>query len=536
MVQILKYLLVAAALILVVGRAPARAQKFYPDDPIQVIPDLAPVEDPRERRIDALFDFFYQSVRAEPREPQPSLAVNTLGEVPDSSWFTNRHARRRLTRDELQRPPGPGHAPEAPLQVIGGKTEGITPGFQLRDAKGRIYFVKPDPWTNPEMASAADVVGARFFYALGYNTPENYVLRARLEDLAIGKDATVRGLSGKKRPMTPRDLAAILDRAARDKNGRIRMVASYRLAGKSLGPFRYEGTRSDDPNDVVPHERRRDLRGLHVFCAWLNHTDAKSGNSLDTLIEEGGRSFIRHHLIDFGSILGSDSDMAKNARFGHEFVLPTGGETLRRMFTFGLAPRDWELARFPDLPAVGRIEAETFDPDTWKSNYPNPAFLSRLPEDEYWAAKIVMAFTDSDIRALVETGEYSDPKVVEYLVATLRKRRDKIGRACFDKVLPLDDFHVADGELRFVDLAAKYGFRAARSFHAEWSLFDNRNERHAPINGATGFRLPESCGAAPNGSYCAVRISTDGDTGKSVTVYLRKEAGGAAVVGIERSA
>src|SRR6185503_17972043 len=111
--------------------------------------------------------------------------------------------------------------------------------------------------------------------------------------------------------------------------------------------FNYEHTRSDDPNDVVPHDRRRDLRGLYVFCAWLNHTDSKQGNTLDTLVKDGARQFIRHHLIDFGAMLGSDSDKAKDARLGNGYIFPTGKETLRGMGTFGFAPRKWELADYP---------------------------------------------------------------------------------------------------------------------------------------------------------------------------------------------
>ena len=56
------------------------------------------------RKIDALFDFVLRElVRPNPRPPVPAEAVNTLGEVPDSNWFTNRHARRRLHANNCRR-------------------------------------------------------------------------------------------------------------------------------------------------------------------------------------------------------------------------------------------------------------------------------------------------------------------------------------------------------------------------------------------------------------------------------------------------
>jgi hypothetical protein len=522
----------AALLLTEVGAL--RAERFYPDDPILSFPKPVAVQKLPRRKTGELYDFIKQSFSTQSHPAVPARAVNTLGDVPDSEWFTNRHGARRMSRQELQHGPRVDAPPVPPFTVIGAKTEGITPGFRMNDAKGRLYFVKPDPITNPEMATAADVIGARFFYALGYYTPQNYLVYLRRPDLKVSPRATVDGLGGKKRPMLERDLDDILRIVPRRKDGMYRMMASLSVEGEPIGPFRYEGTRSDDPNDTTPHEDRRDLRGLHVFCAWLNHTDAKSLNSLDTLVEEGGVRFVRHYLIDFGAILGSDSDMPKNARFGNEYVIPKAGHGLTRIVALGMDVRAWESASYGSLKAVGRFESQVFDPEKWKSNYPNPAFLRRLPDDEYWAAKQVMAFTDEDIRAIVETGEYSDPHAVEYITRALIERRDKIARTYFSKVLPLDNFALSAGALAFDDLAVKRGFTPARPYRAAWFRFDNKAEQLTPIQSAGSLQLPDEALAADDAVYYAVRIQSD-DPRKTVTVYLRKRSGVFKVAGVERT-
>jgi hypothetical protein len=80
--------------------------------------------------------------------------------------------------------------------------------------------------------------------------------------------------------------------------------------------------------------------------------------------------------------------------------------------------------------------------------------------DAYWGAKIVMAFRDEHLQALVKTGQYSNPEAEAYLLKTLKERRDKIGRHWFGEVNPLDDFKAAynrsDLQIRFEDLAVKY--------------------------------------------------------------------------------
>jgi hypothetical protein len=324
--------------------------------------------------------------------------------------------------------------------------------------------------------------------------------------------------------MTTRDVDEVLEKVPRDREGRYRGMASLTIAGDIIGPFRYYGTRKDDPNDIFEHQNRRDLRGLYVFAEWLNHTDTKSLNTLDSIVEESGVRYVRHHLIDFGAILGSDSFEAKSPRAGNVYLFdlkPAAWQFL----SLGLYVQSWMAANYPHLPAVGRLEYEHFDPETWKNNYPNPAFDLRTPADTYWAARKVMAFDDDAIRALVRTAEFSDSRAADWLVKCLVERRNRIGRAFLNDVLALDNFAVRGGRLTFEDLAVKYRVHAARTYSVKWSEFDNASGEHRPIAGAAGFDVPHSAA-----EYLAAEIRAD-EARKTVLVYLR----GSTVAGIERT-
>ncbi len=321
-----------------------------------------------------------------------------------------------------------------------------------------------------------------------------------------------------------RDVDDVLAKTPREKEGLYRGLASLTIAGDIIGPFRYYGTRKDDPNDIVDHENRRDLRGLYVFAAWLNHTDSKSINSLDSVVEEDGHRFIKHFLLDFGAILGSDSFEAKNPRRGNVYVFdwPTAA---KQFLSIGFYAPAWMRADYPDLPEVGRFEYETFDPRNWRSNYPNPAFELHNPGDSFWAAKKVMAFSDDAIRAIVNTAQFSDPRATEWLAKCLIERRNKIGRAFFEDVLPLDGFELSGGKLTFDDLAARYGFRASPVYSVQWFEYDNRTGARTPISRADTFDVPST--QAP---YLAATIQA-GDPRKTVTVYVHDDC----VVGIDRT-
>src|SRR5882724_1395807 len=305
-------------------------KKFYSDDPIWREPAPRPVRQVAVRKVDDIYDFIENSFVTPGREgkdakrgPQRALDVNTLGELPDSAWYTNRQTPRRMSIAELER--GPGNttppSPNESWQIVSAKSDGVTPGFVIEDSRKNRYVLKLDPPRFPELCSAPDVIGSKFFYALGYNTPENYVVHFRRENLAISDGVTWKDKNGRKHPLTQKVVDEMLKPQPKGADGAYRAMASRWIAGNVVGPFSYRGMRSDDPNDTVPHQDRRVLRGLAVFAAWLNHHDTRSINSLDTLVVENGRHYVKHHLIDFGSILGSAGYSAKRPWMGHEYAI-----------------------------------------------------------------------------------------------------------------------------------------------------------------------------------------------------------------------
>jgi hypothetical protein len=375
------------------------------------------------------------------------------------------------------------------------------------------------------------VVSAKFFYALGYNVPENYAIRFRREQLVVGEGVQFTDRSGRKRTLQSKHIDEML-RAVAHTSGAYRAMASFYIGGTDAGKFKYYGRRADDPNELAPHEHLRVLRGLYVFAAWLNHTDAKSLNSLDVVVDESGRRFIRHYLLDFGASLGSDSVYAKDPRLGHDYFLDWV-PGLIQLSTLGLYVPKYARIHYPRERAAGNFDYQAFDPGHWKSNYPNAAFENRLPGDEFWAAKQVMAFSDEEIRAMVHTGEYSSPEAETIIGETLIRRRDLIGKTFFSKILPLDGFRMEGDRLVFQDLSAVYKIRPETPYQITWAGFGNQHDKLAPVSDGAGDRLPQSALSSSEGAYWAA-IIRDAQMGKSVTVFVRRERTGWKVVGIER--
>ena len=365
--------LACAVAVTMTAGAGANGGKFYSDDPITRIVDAEDASAVQRREIDLEYDTL-ENLFSWPGDQTPNVRaqnLNTIDEVPDSTWFTNRLGTVPVTVDELVKGPGSGTGP-APggWTVISAKNDGVMPGFTVRDAAGQVWFIKFDPPGYPAMATGTEVLVARLFWGLGYHVPETHLATLRPEELTIDDQARIKSPSGNRRRFKESDIRLLLRRAHRESDGSYRVVASKALEGQPVGGFRFYGTRSDDPNDVIPHEHRRELRGYGTFAAWLNHVDSKSINTLDTVVEQDGKRVVRHHLLDFGSTIGSAGVYPREAYEGWEY-LAEGKKTLAGMPSLGLYVKNWRTIPLYRAKSVGAfpIDNTQWDPERWKPRY-----------------------------------------------------------------------------------------------------------------------------------------------------------------------
>lgn len=526
--------------------APWAAQPaFYPDDPLSVFPEPADASKVAPRPASQGFDFVENSfLQPGERANRRAGNVNTIDEVPDSSWFTNRIGSRAMTLDELRLGPNQSDRPTAGRwKLLVGDATGTTPGFRIRDVTGQLYFIKVDQPKNPELTTGAEAVSTKIFHALGYNVPENYVTSFTRDTLDL-TEAQISGADGRRRRMTEADLDDLLAKAARSQDGSYRVIASRAIGGAILGPFRYYGTMPDDPNDIVPHEHRRELRAMRVFSAWVNHMDSRGINSLDTLVDAQSRKLVRHHLLDFGSTLGSAAITVKSRRSGYSYLWDYG-ESFKTLATFGLYVPRWTFVDYPmQLPSVGRFEGDAFVPEDWVPHFPNPAFANARPDDTFWGARRVMAFSNEAIRAIVETARYTDARATTYLTEVLIKRRNKIGQAWLTNVNPLVEFSLdTSGTLRFANAAVAPGVAdAPREYRIAWATFDNASHtatpQGPPVTVTTTSAVAPALLTGGSAELIQAEVAAIHDRYPSwkqpVRVTFRREKGGWKTVGLER--
>src|SRR5215510_13634576 len=418
--------------------------------------DMKNIPEPKERQ-SGYYDYFFKGqviqgakrrldvphwLRLATGNTKKAVNVNALDEVPDSSWYTNRHHIRHMDMAALQRGPNTGNPPDFTTAVITkAKTEGVSPGMLVTDATGQTYLIKFDGVNYPNLQSGAEVISTKILYAAGYNVPENYVAYIDPRHLTIGNKVEIRDPKmGKQRPLTQDDVDQMLWRVARLPDGRCRVLASKVLKGKAKGPFSQIGFRSDDPNDLIPHEDRRELRGLRVIASWINDWDLKEVQSLDMYVEEGGRKFLRHFLLDFGSSLGADDEPTVYYH-GHEYGLDAHN-IAKEIFSLGLYESPNEKRARIISPEIGNFSSD-FEPGSWKQTFPSVMFDNLTDLDAFWATRVILSFSDEDLRSIIETGEYADPYTGKYILRTLGERRQLLAQYWLSKVDALSDFSIA---------------------------------------------------------------------------------------------
>src|SRR5271154_1991353 len=373
-----------------------------------------------------------------------ALNVNSLDEVPDSSWFQNRIGVHAVTPEELARGASspallldPDGAADGTWLIDRGKTDGSSPGFRVSiPGKGK-YLFKGEPPDEPERPSAASVIGAAAYDAVGFNTSCEQVVYVRPSLLKLAPGLTHKSNFGGTEPFDQKAVDKILADCPH-RGELVRMQASAWLPGYLVGPFRYLGTRADDPNDVIAHDDRRELRGSRLVAAWLDHFDAREQNSIDSWVTDSHDSkaqpdaspgHIVHYYLDTSDCLGSWWPWEPiSRRLGYSYI-GDWGDMAQAFVTLGIPVRPWDrVRRAPGQEIFGYFNVDDFEADQWKNEYPNAAFSRMTERDGAWMARFLARFTPELVETLARMGQFSDPRKTAYLTAVLEGRLDKILR------------------------------------------------------------------------------------------------------------
>ena len=534
----------------------AAGPRFFSDDPIQ----QEPITQDVTKAVRYEPDLTFQTLEALFTSPggavtdQRALNVNTIDEVPDGPFYVNRAGKMDLTPDIVARASNTGDGPApGPWTIVSAKSDGITPGFTIRDSAKTLWFIKFDPPGWKGMATGSEVVAAKLFWSVGYHTVEYHIGHLVPSNLVVDPEARITPVGEVERAMAQRDVERLLSGADRDSDGTYRVILSKAAPGRPVGRIRFHGARADDPNDLVPHQHHRELRGYRVFSAWLNHVDAKGINSIATLVTENGRTFIRQYMLDFGSALGSAAIGPREGWEGYEEVLEKPGEIGKGVLSFGFRIPEWRRVPWYESPAVGRLPMnhDKWDPREWTPRISNGAFNHMRADDAFWAAEKLTYITDPMIDAAVREGQFGDDEASRQLARVIRERRNRILQTYLPTINPITRPTIENGQLRFHNAAVEAGVAKPPSgYRATFSTFDNATDTAKPLmeagttgTGAGGAKADASAQTSiplppkVESEFIKAEISATGgppEWAKPIAVYFRRDGQNWRLVGLER--
>jgi hypothetical protein len=461
-------------LLVLAGACSDRPARFADRKPVTRVRDDAASATPRVRAFIKEFRQANAYVARElvngmdPRRYVDALDVNSLDEVPLSSWYQPPINPLRPLVD--YRKDGP---PRAPFRLTTEEPTSGTPDAEvIIDARGLYYELQPDMKERLGMRTAAAAISSRLLHAIGYRTPEIHIIRSHTGE---------------------------------------RAAATRWPVGIDLGTTPITEQRGDDANDHLPHRDRRTLRALPMFTGWLGMKRVRSRILRDAYVGTSGRGHVQHFIVGLDGSLGVDDYIDAVAwvddddREKSNFFL--------RLFSAGLSPKPYATLPETPWPSVGLMNEIVLE-----DHYdPSPPFepLDRMqPGDAYWAAKRLATLPPSSIVDAIEAADLP-PLVEHWLFRVLHLRRADVITKGFAGTTPLEviGFEPKRGkraaELVLASFAVQTGIVKAKGLSYAVRYLDDEGEEVLPPKAVRGVEavvripLPEPL---RDRDYTVVRI------------------------------
>lgn len=331
----------------------------------------------------------------DPRRTAEAEDINSMDAVVESSWFTP------------SRPPSlEGYTitlPAAPFTPVE-DTEAAKLGLSfMDDAAGRRWEIIPEAPERKILSTAAGAIASRLMYALGYHASESHVIYSEdgQRSLAIAW-ASVRG-------------------------------TAQSTFGIGIGPTSPSGTRDDDPNDTIPHERRRTLRALALVADWLGMDEIKPRTLRDVYFGEPGRGYVQHQVSDLHDALGAEALLDALRRKEDR----PDSNPLVALGSLGFSAKELGDPADSPYPSIGIFSLHV-DPAAHDLHVPFGPARDALIGDIYWMGKRIAAVPDTTIRFAVAAGLVEPPEAATFLRRALSRRRDDVARFAMSFVTPLE--------------------------------------------------------------------------------------------------
>ena len=112
-------------------------------------------------------------------------------------------------------------------------------------------------------------------------------------------------------------------------------------------------------------------------------------------------------------------------------ALPVGSPVVSKPVVFSLGIHESPDAKRARIISseIGNFTSDDFDAANWKPTFPSVTFDNMTETDAFWATRVILSFTEPELRAVIETGEYSDSRTVDYILKTLLERRQIVALA-----------------------------------------------------------------------------------------------------------